>query len=139
MADVPYFFKDSGLTQAFDTADFLVAEASASSSVDVTFYVGLVDTARKIQDETNPGVDPIVISIVDAATGSGVEAADIKLALTQGALAAAVAGDPVSLPATINGGSGNRAEVWARVTNNAGAGTFTDVTLERSSILESDL
>lgn len=138
MAALTHVFKDSGLTQAFDPAtDTLAAFAIAGDSDDGVFYVGLTDSANKLQADSNPGVDQIAVSITDAVGGSGVAAADIKLALTQGGLDGATGGASLNIGTTINGGAGNAVPVWFRWTNAAETGVDTDLSLELPAVRES--
>lgn len=134
MAEIPHIFIDAALLTKFDDAvHTLDAEAVQGADGDGWFWVGIADAdnspARKLQAASDPGVDPLVVSIVDASPGGGVEAAHIKLALTQVDLGSAVAGDPVNLPATIQGGAVNAVKVWFRWANSVGGSTYTEISL----------
>lgn len=133
MAVIPHIYKDAGLTVTFDDAsDTLGASAVNGASADGVFYVGIDDDTLAIQAASNPGVDPLTVSIADAAPGSNVETTHMKLAVSQAALDAAVGGDPLNLGASINGGAVNAVPVWYRWTNSVGGGvaTYTEITLE---------
>lgn len=133
-------FKDAALAQPFDSAiDRLVAQAiGGGGSGDGVFYFGTANVSNKIEDSTNPGIDPITITISDLDAGAAdVDVVDIKLALSQAGLDAAVAGDPLSLGATVLGGPSNAVAVWYRWTNGTGTGTYTDIELVVSERIES--
>jgi hypothetical protein len=55
------------------------------------FYLGNADGGYIFQAASDPGVDPITLSVVDAVPASGQPASAIKLATTQAGLAGAVA------------------------------------------------
>ena len=138
MAQIPYIYKDPGLTQPFDDAvDTLGASAVNGGEGDGVFYVGDPRTTIKIQTLTNPGIDQIAVSITDTAPGSDVEATHARLALTQGGLAGATPGASLNLGATINGGVGNGVAVWYRWGNVVGGGSYTDLTFDIPELAES--
>lgn len=138
MAIIPNIFKDAALTQPFDDAvDTLDGAALNGNDGDGYFYVGLTDTANKLQASSNPGVDPLTISITDASPGVDVEAADIKLASSQSGLGSAVGGNPLNIGAEILGGAApNAYQVWFRWANSEGAGTYTDISLNINARVE---
>ena len=130
MALVPHVYLDVGLTDQFDDAtDILGASAINGGQGDGVFYVGSPDDTIKIQADSDPGIDPITVSIADSAPGSGVEVTDIKLALTQGGLGGTTGGASLNLGATINGGVANAVAVWYRWTNGTGGDTYTEISL----------
>jgi len=76
--------------------------------------------AWKFQANSDPGVDPITLSVVDSAPGSGQPASALKLALTQSGLATAVGGDPLDLGTEILFGAVNGVQVWVEFDDNTG-------------------
>ncbi len=138
MALIPHVYKDPGLTQQFDDAiDTLGASALNGGDGDGYFYFGDPDDTIKIQADSDPGIDQISVSITDSAPGSNVEAAHVKLALTQGGLAGATGGASLNLGSTINGGVAGAVAVWYRWTNSVGGGTYTDILLDLPARVES--
>ena len=130
MAIIANVFLDPGLTIPFDDAtNTLGASALNGGSGDNVFYVGTENIGDVVQAASDPGVDPITVSIVDATPGADVDAVDIKLAISQANLNSAVGGDPLNLPATINGGSAGASPVWYRWANDTGDQTYTDISL----------
>lgn len=133
MADMSYLFADAAGTTPLDGTAGLTLSALLGSSKDGVFYVGLTNASAKIQAQSDPGVDQIAVSIGDASPGSGVEAVDIKLALSSIGLDSAVAGDPLNLGATITGGS--LVPVHWRWANGVGSGDYTDLTLNLPALV----
>lgn len=137
MAELSYVFTDAALTTAFNDSTPLSIEASSGNSADSVVYVGLTDTGRKIQAQSDPGVDPITVTIADSSAGSGVATTDIKLATSSAGLDSATAGAALSLGTAINGGAANRAEVHIRWTNDSQVGTSTEISLTLVALEES--
>ena len=130
MALVNHVYLDAGLTTQFDdSTDTLGASAINTGSGDGVFWVGLPDDTKKIQADSDPGIDQIVVSIVDADDQTGVDAADIKLSLTSAVLDSATGGASLNLGATILGGAANAVPVYYRWSNNTGSGVYTDISL----------
>jgi len=127
----------------------LVATQNADGStpaIEFQLWLGSLGSAggdtvdRKIQADSDPGVDAIVLSVEDHDPGNGHETTEIKLALTQGGLAGAVAGDPLTLPVTINSGSVNGVEFWIQVDDATGAvGTVTELSVTTVAVRETDI
>lgn len=136
-------YHDSALTQEITALNPLTATQETSGllgPVDKTIYFGSTNSANKIQAVSNPGVDAIVLSIVDSATGSGSPATEFKLALTSGGLATATAGAALTLSATINGGVANAVPIYTRRASAiAVAGTYTDLSLNTNSLIETPI
>lgn len=143
MATTFKFYHDSALTQEITSGNPLTAtqdSANLLAAVDKTIYLGSTTSANKIQAVSNPGVDAIVVSIVDANSGSGSPATEFKLALTSGGLATATAGASLSLSHTINGGSANAVPIYTRRDSVLGTpGTYTDLSLQTNSVIESPI
>ena len=138
MATIDHIYNDPGLTDQFDDAtDTLGAGALNGGTGDGVFYVGTPNAANQIQAASEPGVDPITVSIVDAAAGGGVEVADIKLATSQPDLNSAVAGNDLLLPATIAGGDTAAVPVWYRWGNSVGNAVYTEIGLSVVARVES--
>lgn len=137
------FFHDAALTQPIASGTELTATQETSGllgPVDKTIYFGSINSANKIQAVSNPGVDAITVTPTDAAAGTGAPATEFKLALTSGGLATATAGGALSLSATINGGVANAIPVYTRRASAlAVAGTYSDISLNTNSIIETPI
>jgi len=128
MTVIAHVFKDAALQQAFDDAsDTIGGSAVNGASYDGVFYVGSTDDQVTIQAESDPGVDPLQVSINDQNVGSGIEASHVKLATSQAGLSGATGGAALSLGTSIPGGVANAVPVWYRWTNSTGAGSDTDI------------
>lgn len=118
MTAADYMWVDDGLTiNLFDTAGggpgFAIADAIEGQTSQARYFlVGTSNAAAALQASSDPGVDPITLSIIDSAPGSGVEVVHIRLALSEALLASAVPGDPVNLGDTILGGVNNAVKVF---------------------------
>lgn len=136
------FYTDAGLTTP-KVGPLAVSEAFDGSTgpIDTVLYYGSTNAARSLRNAASPGTGQVTVSIVDAATGSGQPAGIIKLASTQGGLAAATAGAPLNLGTVINGGSAGAKQVWVRIDitlagGNLALGTYTDLSLVTNSVVE---
>lgn len=140
MATTFKFYHDAALTQEITTGNPLTATqdtAGLLAAVDKTIYLGSVTAGNKIQAVSNPGVDPITVSVVDANAGTGAPATEFKLALSSGGLASATAGAALNLSHTINSGVANAVPIYTRRDSVLGTpGTYTDITLETVSVIE---
>lgn len=134
------FFHDAALTQEITSGNPLTATqetGGALGPVDKTIYFGSTTAGTKVQAVSNPGVDPIVIDIVDANAGTGAPDTEIKLALSSGALASATGGASLSLSHTVNSGVANAVPIYTRRTSALTvAGVYTDVSLTTVSVIE---
>jgi hypothetical protein len=134
------FYHDAALTQEITSGNPLTAAqdtANLLAAVDKTIYFGSTVSGNKVQTITNPGTDPVIISVVDANAGSGAPATEFKLGLSTGARDAATAGAALTLSHTINSGVGNAVPIYTRRDSVLTvAGTYTDITLETNSLIE---
>lgn len=131
------FYSDSGLTVPLNTLQVVQSEDGTAAPADAVVYFGSAVASKKFQAESNPGVASILLSVEDAATGSGVAASHVKLALSAAGLDSAVAGAPLDLGVQRLSGSGNALAVYVRVDTPAlSTGAYTDITLRTNSLLE---
>lgn len=108
------FFLDSGLSQPAARIN-ATAAADGSGSSDHVIWLGGTDATREHVAASDPGVDPIEVSVFDAAGGDLLLPSSLMLATTQGGLDTATPGASLSLGATIGGGSANAVAIWVRV------------------------
>ena len=104
-----------------------------------TRYFGSTDTGLKVEANSDPGNDQITVSIVDADPGNGHEAAEIKLALTEGGLDTATGGADLDLGTSISGGTSNKKTIWIRATNAEGSYYDLNLSLSINELLESSV
>ncbi len=130
------FFSDAALTTPISSALVFNQVAGASVPDDKVVYYGGT-TGYQVKAKSNPGVDQITISVVDANSGTGSPAADVKLALTAGGLPGATGGAALNLGTTINGGAANAVAVHIRVTDStAVTGINTDLSLTTNALYQ---
>lgn len=136
MAFVFGFFADAALTTPISAPLVFNQVAGASSPDDKVVYYGGA-AGHQVKAKSDPGVDQITVSVVDASSGSGSPAADVKLALTSGGLAGATGGAALNLGTVINGGVANAVPVHIRVTDStATPGLNTDLSLTTNALYQ---
>lgn len=126
------FYSDAGLTVPVTTLRHF------STQADRLIYFGDPGTGRQLQDAAAPGVDNVLVTVVDSAGGSGLAASSVKLASTNGGLTAATGGAALSLGHTILSGSANAKPVHIRFDTSAGTvGTdYTDLSLVLPDVID---
>jgi hypothetical protein len=130
-------YHDAGLTNPVEAGDPLVTEHNADGStgnVDTHLYFGSDDATKQAQASSNPGVDQIALSIADTAANGHANTV-MKLATSQAALDAAVAGAALNLGVTVPGGAANKVDVWVRVNEGAQSVTnWSDLELQTNEL-----
>lgn len=131
------FYSDAALTTEI-TAPLAFSQSTPSPTAsDKVVYLGSIASGKTAEAASDPGVDPILVSIIDAAPGSGSQANDVKLALTSGGLATATAGASLNVGPQILSGSAHAVEIHIRVLDSTGGvGTNTDLSLETNYLVE---
>lgn len=113
------FFHDAALTQPIDSLSPLFATQDGGASlgpVIKSVWLGSPATGTVLEVSSDPGVDPVVVSIFDS-TGpaTGADASHVKLAIDVGSLASATPGAPLVLAATLPSGVANAVQFVIRV------------------------
>lgn len=123
-------FHDAALTQPINSGNPIAVSQDSDLSLpptDKVVYFGSAAAAKKVQDATAPGVTPITVSPVSVGSGPGPATTEIKLALSSGGLASAVAGAGLEIGTTINSGVGNAIPIYMRQTSVVtGVGVYPD-------------
>ena len=105
--------------------------------VETQLWLGSTVATSTFQASSDPGVDNISLSVLDADPGNGHETTEVKLATAQGGLAGAVAGDPLDLGLQISGGVVNAVPFWIQVDDaTATLGTSTELSVQTNNIDE---
>jgi hypothetical protein len=131
------FKQDAGLTTAFALLSSAQAIDGSAAAVDRVAYLGSVLPAVKYLATIDPGVAPILVSIVDAVTGLQLPGSTIRLALTEAGLDVATPGADLAVGAEILSGSANAVEVWIRIdAAAAAAGLYDNLSLVTSETVE---
>lgn len=109
------FFTDPGLTTALSgTLDFAQAIDGSTGAQQAILYFGSPSADRTLRAAANPGVDPIVLSVVDAGAGTGSPATDVTLALDP-TFAGRTAGAALTLGVQISGGVAAAVPIYVQV------------------------
>lgn len=127
------WWADAGMTVPLTRLNFV--RDTTPSAVDAVAWFGSPVAGKTLRRQSAPGVDPLQVEIDDAASGSGVQVSNIKLALSSAGLSSATPGAALNLPATIN--SGTAIAVYVRLDSSiATVGNYDDVTLQVGDWLE---
>ncbi len=131
-----YLYDDAGLTTlATLPLAFTQDDLGVITPHQRRFYLGNADAGYIFQAASDPGVDPITLSVVDTVPASGQPASAIKLATTQAGLASATGGADLELAATILSGSVNAVQIWVQFdAATATVATDTDISLALSTL-----
>jgi len=131
-------YTDAALTTEL-TGNLLIKQNVDGSTppVETQLWLGSTVVSAIFKASSNPGVDNIELSIADASPGSGHEVAEVKLATTQGGLAAATPGALLSLGLQITGDVANAVPFWVQVDDaTAVLGTSTELSVITNDIDE---
>ena len=127
-------------TFKFYTTAALLTEVTSltpnGTSHQYQLWFGSATPGKKVQAQSDPGVDQITVTPTDANAGSGHPASDIKLADSQANLATAVAGAALDIGVQVT--SAAPAEIWVELTDSTGgaAGVDTDLSLVINTLEE---
>lgn len=127
------FYSDAGLTVPITTLRHY------STQADRLIYFGNPTSGRQLQDAASPGVDNVLVSVVDSAGGSGLAASSVKLSATSGGLTGATGGAALSLGHTVLSGAVNAKPIHLRFDTSAGTlgSDYTDLSLSIPDVIES--
>lgn len=132
-------YADATLSSVIYSPNILQKSDGSAGPVDFIVYLGSVLPGKKIEAQSSPGVDQIVLGVLDSNSGSGQASTSVKLSLTASGLSSATAGASLNLGATILSGTDNALQVHVRVeASNLSTGTYTDLSLETNDLVESN-
>lgn len=124
-------WNDLAMTDEFVYAsDKIVTSASG----DKVLYLGSTNVNRKLQANSDPGVDQITVTPTDSEPGTGHETSEIKLADTLLGLDSAVAGAALDLGTTLFGGTAY--PIHIRLTDATGGVASTELSLQFNTVVE---
>lgn len=132
------FYTDAGLTTPF-TGTFVATQKSDGSSpmTKMQLWLGNTVASRSLQRESNPGVDQVRITVVDANPASGHPASDGYLALTSVGLDSAVGGAALNLGTAIASGVGNAVTFWVGLKDSTHVvGTSTEISFTTDNLID---
>ena len=132
-------YTDASLSTEFNPATDRIGPVSDNVANDFVLYLGSTVTGRRARRNSDPGVDPIQVTVTDTDPGNNLEAADVKLAETNVDLDSAVGGDPLNYGVTeVLGGVGNQLEIHIRVQYLGGIATDETVGIEVTQLQEDE-
>ncbi len=123
------FHTDVGLTTPLaGTLDFAQSVDGSTGAQVATLYFGSTAAGKTLRAASNPGVDTLVLAVVDGSTG-GSPATDVTLSL-EPTFAGRTAGASLSLGVQINSGVSAAVPIYVRVQDSTGTiGVNTDLSL----------
>jgi hypothetical protein len=134
------FFHDAALSSPVTVGnplDFAGSYDLSTGNTDLEFWFGNTDAARTAQAYSNPGTDPITVTVTDSAPSTGQPTTLYKLALTQPGLA--TASQAVAIGTSVLGGAANAVPLWVRANLAGGVATLgvtTDLSFDTNALLE---
>jgi hypothetical protein len=131
-------YTDAALTVEFVPPLSAVQNADGSTArQDFQFWLGSAASGKTLQADSNPGVDQIALSVVDAAASTGHAATEIKLATSQAGLAGATGGAALNLATAITSGVANAKTFWVGWKDTTGVvGTSTELSITTNLLRE---
>lgn len=132
------FYSDPAMTTPLTLLSLLsLFDGSSGEAVTGVVYFGNPASGKLLLPAEDAAIE---ISVTDSASGTGLPASAVKLALTEAGLASATPGAALSLGASRTSGAGNQVEVWVAVdTGAAPVGDYLDLGLVTNSIVEASL
>jgi hypothetical protein len=134
------FFHDAALSSPVTVGnplDFAGSFDLSTGNTDLEFWFGNTDAARTAQAYSNPGTDPITVTVTDSNPATGQPATLYKLALTQ--LGLATANQTINVGTSVSGGAANAVPLWVRANLAGGVATLgvtTDLSFDTNPLLE---
>lgn len=127
------FFADPGKATAFALLDLIELANGATSPVDAPVYLGSHTAGVVLERATNPGADPLQVALIGG--DANLQTTDFKLALTQGGLDTATAGEPLDLGLVLP--SSGVAVFWVRLQSGITVpGLYSAVSLQMADLSE---
>jgi hypothetical protein len=140
MAVTLNFYLDAGLTTLATSGDFTDTLDGAIAPQEKVFYLGSTASGKQFIPVSNPA-DPIVCTITNDAIAPVQPTSSIKLALTQGALAAATGGAALTIKpggTPMLSGVGNAVPVWVQFNDQTDAvEDYANLSLTITEVTES--
>jgi hypothetical protein len=130
------FFDDSGLSVQSAGITAMQATDGSSAAVDREVFIGVTDTDRAYFAASDPGVDDIMVSIVDAESGTSLLPSSLRMALDAGDLGAATPGAALAIGTDVQPGSVNAVSFWVRTDTAAfAAGVYDNLSLTTNALI----
>lgn len=131
------FFSDPGLTTPLaGSLDFAQSRDGSTGAVVRTIYFGSAASGRVVRAASNPGVDSIVLSIVDGTPAGGSPSSDVTIGFDE-TFMSRLPGLSLSLGTVVNSGVSNAIAIYVRVQDSTGVlAVNTDISLAMNTLEE---
>lgn len=130
------FFMDAGMSLPAGKLKAMQASDGSSAAVDFVYWLVADDVDRTYYAASDPGVDDIVVSVVDAAAGASMLPTTLRLALSAEDLATATPGAALAIGTEVLSGSVNAVAVHVRVDSAAiAAGIYENLSLATNPLI----
>lgn len=137
MSNTLLFYSDAGLTVPLSRLEAAQSTTGTAGAVDQVVWLGSPVAGHAFQASSDPGTDPVIVSIIDSLTGLQIPASSLRMAATSGGLPGATPGAALTLGTEILSGVGNAAEVYVRIDAAAiAAGVYDNLSLSCVETLE---
>lgn len=132
-------YTNSGLTTEFTGSLSAIQNVDGSSGpTDFQLWIGSTATGKTLEADSDPGVDQITLSVIDASPGTGHPASEVKLATSLGGLTGATGGAALNLGTSILSLVANAVTFWVRVEDSTHVvGTSTELSVSTNLLRES--
>lgn len=130
------FFEDAGMSVPAVKLKAMQASDGSSAAVDFIYYLASDDADRTYYAASDPDVDDIVVSIVDAAAGASLPPTALRLALAAEDLDTATPGAALAIGTALASGSVNAVAIHVRVDSAAiAAGIYENLSLATNPLI----
>lgn len=131
------FWQDAGMTVPFTLLEAVQTTDGGAAAVDRIAYLGSTTAGNVFQATSDPGVDDVLLTIVDSETGLQIPDTTLRLALSLGGLDGATPGADLVLGTDLLSGAGNAMAVHVRIDAAAiAAGNYDNLSLVTSETVE---
>ncbi len=130
------FFEDAGMSVPAVKLKAMQASDGSSAAVDFIYYLVADDVDRTYYAASDPDVDDIVVSIVDAAAGASLPPTALRLALASEDLDTATPGAALAIGTALVSGSVNAVAIHVRVDSAAiAASVYENLSLATNPLI----
>lgn len=130
------FFDDSGLSVQSAGIAAVQSTDGSFAAVDRQVWIGVTDTGRAWYAASDPGVDDITVSIIDAESGASLLPSSLRLAFDAGGLDTATPGASLAIGTDVQPGSVNAVSFMIRIDTAAfTSGVYDNLSLTTNSLI----
>lgn len=131
------FFSDASLKTPIEARLQFIQESSVPTQADKVIYFGSPEVGHVVKATSNPGTDPILVSVADALPAGGNPSTDVRLALSAAGLDTATGGADLDLGVELASGVSGAVAIHMRVIDSTGVvGKKVDLSLITNDLTE---